>query len=181
MSNITENNHIAEGGLAHAGADCAPADVMHLARATGTFVTRDADGNIIGQGDLLPNLKTTTGFGFVLTQAYARSGAATVGLAYVACSTGTSITENAASTTMANEITDTGLARALCDSSTITASAGTAVVVRQFTATGSITVGKVCLASAASAGTVNHILLLSTAQPLINGNTFTVTITITLT
>jgi hypothetical protein len=181
MTSITESTASAELMNTRTGASSGLGDRMILHRAEGTFVAHDKDGNIVGEGKLLPNLKTTTGFGFVLTQAYAKSGAATVGLAYVACSTGTSITETAASTTMADEITDSGLARALCDTSTITAAAGTAVVVKQFTATGSKTVGKVCLASASSAGTVNHILLLSTAQPLINTNTFTVTITITLT
>jgi hypothetical protein len=141
---------------------------------------RDKDGNLISEAYGY-NLKTTSLIGFLLTQGYARSGAATVGMAYVANSTDTTITETAASTVMANEITTNGLGRALCDSSTITAAAGTAVIVKQFTATGSSTVGKVCLASASTAGTVGHILLLSTPQPLINTNTFTVTFTITLT
>ena len=139
---------------------------------------RDAEGNLLASGKS-KNLKTNAGLNFILAQAYSASGAAGTGLAYVACSTDTSVTETATSTTLSNEITTNGLARHI---GTFTSTGtGTCTISYQFTATGSVTCGKVALFSAAISGTMNHVLVVSPAQPLVNTNTFTVTFTITLT
>jgi hypothetical protein len=127
------------------------------------------------------NLKTTAGIDFLFAQGYSAAPGAN-GLNYVANSTDTTLSETAASTSMNDEIVAYGLQRAH-GTYAHTAGQSTCTVTYQFTVagySGVITVGKCCLYSAAVGGAVTHILLLTTPQPLVNGNVFQVQFTITI-
>lgn len=125
----------------------------------------------------ITNLKTNAGMDFLHSQTYGTSGLGANGLNYVALSNDT-VTETSASTTLSNEITTNGLARA---QGSVAHTAGTTVTTIQktFTATGNQSCQKAALFTAASAGTMNHVLAF-TPRALASGDTIQVTYTITI-
>lgn len=123
------------------------------------------------------NLITNAGRDYLHLQGYGSSGLGANGLNYIALSNDT-VTETAVSTTLSNEITLNGLGRAQGTYSH-TAGTNTTTVSRVFTATGSQSAQKAALFTAAAAGTMNHVLGF-TQRSLINGDTLSLTFTITL-
>ena len=123
------------------------------------------------------NVKTTAGIDFLFAQGYSTSPGAN-GLNYIALSND-SLTENTASTTLSNEIASNGLTRA---QGTYAHSNGTstATVSKTFSVTGTQACQKAALFTASSSGTMNHPLSF-TQRSLANGDTLTVTFTLTLT
>lgn len=130
----------------------------------------------VGEGRAT-NVITTVGRDFLHTQGYATSGIGANGLNYIALSNDT-LTETSASTTLSNEITLNGLGRA---QGTVAHTTGTAVTTVQkvFTATGTQSAQKAALFNASSSGTMCHALSF-TQRNLVNGDTLTITFTITL-
>lgn len=123
------------------------------------------------------NVKTTAGMDFLHTQGYGTAGLGTNGLNYIALSNDI-LTETTASTTLSNEIAVNGLARAQ-GAVAHTAGASTTTIQKVFTLTGSQSCQKAALFNAASAGTMNHALAF-TLRAMLNGDTLTVTFTITI-
>lgn len=126
------------------------------------------------------NVKTTAGIDFTFSQTYNSTAAAqTNGLAWIALSND-SLTENTASTTLSNEIAANGLTRAK-GTYAHSNGASTATVSLTFTcATSSQAAQKAALFSAASTGTMHHVLSF-TQRTLQVGDTLAITFTITLT
>jgi len=123
------------------------------------------------------NVKTTVGIDFTFAQTYSTSPGAN-GLNYVALSND-SLTETSGSTTLSNEITTNGLARAQGTYAHTTA-ASTATIAKTFTATGAQSAQKAALFSASSSGTMHHALSF-TQRSLQTNDTLSITFTITLT
>lgn len=123
------------------------------------------------------NLITNAGRDFLHQQGYQTTGLGTNGLNYIALSNDT-VTETATSTTLSTEITLNGLGRA---QGTVTHTAGTntTTIDKIFTATGAQAAQKAALFTAASVGTMNHVLGF-TQRSLISGDTLEITYTITL-
>lgn len=123
------------------------------------------------------NVKTTAGIDFLFVQGYSITTGAN-GLNYIALSND-ALTENTASTTLSNEISTNGLSRAQ-GTYAHTNGQSTATIDKTFTcATGAQAAQKSALFSAASTGTMNHVLAF-TQRSLQVGDTLQVTYTITL-
>lgn len=149
-----------------------------LDAATGARVPDRRDVVVLYEGRGL-NVKTTAGIDFIFSQSYNSSAAAqTNGLAWQALSND-SVTETSASTTLSNEIVSNGLSRAK-GTYAHSAGASTATNALTFTATGAQSCQKAALFSASSSGTMNHVLGFS-QRSLQNGDTITITFTITIT
>jgi hypothetical protein len=122
------------------------------------------------------NVKTNVGIDFLHTQGYGTSPAGN-GLNQIALSNDT-VTETATSTTLSNEITTNGLARAQ-GAVAHTAGTTTTTIMFTFTATGSQSAQKAALFTAPSGGTINHILGFS-QRSLLTGDQLAITFSITL-
>lgn len=148
---------------------------LKVHRAVGV-VEHIRDGKVIGR-DVIKNVKTTAGIDFVFAQAYGTSPGAN-GLNYIALSND-SLTETSASTTLSNEIALNGLARAQ-GTYAHTAGQATATVAKTFTcATNPQAAQKAALFSAASNGTMTHVLAF-TQRSLQVGDQLAITFTITI-
>jgi hypothetical protein len=124
------------------------------------------------------NLITNAGRIFLHSQGYGTTSLAANGLNYIALSNDT-VGETSSSTTLSNELAASGLTRA---QGTVTLPTGTGnqtTVDKTFTATGTVSAQKAALFSAASSGTMNHVLGF-TQRNLINADTLQITYTITL-
>lgn len=131
----------------------------------------------VDEPELVWNVKTNAGIDFLHVQGYSASPGAS-GLRFIALSND-ALTENAASTTLSNEIAANGLARA---AGTVAHTNGTTTttVSNTFTcATAAQAAQKAALFTAASAGTMNHALAF-TQRSLQVGDQLAVTFTITL-
>lgn len=133
-------------------------------------------GQVLLNREITYNVITNAGRDFMHTQTYGSSPAAN-GLNYIALSDD-ALTENAASTTLSNEITLNGLGRA---QGVITHNAGTntTTVVRTFTASGAQAAQKAALFTAVAAGTMNHALSF-TQRSLQTNDTLQITFTLTV-
>lgn len=131
----------------------------------------------VGKSERVWNLITNAGRDFLHLQGYGTAGLGANGLNYIALSNDT-VTETATSTTLSNEITLNGLGRAQ-GTYAHTGGTNTTTVSRVFTATGTQSAQKAALFTASSAGTMNHVLGF-TQRSLINGDTLSLTFTITL-
>jgi hypothetical protein len=134
------------------------------------------DGKIIGEDENW-NLITYPGRDFLHNQCYGTTSLGSNGLNYIALSNDT-VGETTASTTLSNEITTNGLARA---QGTVahSANASTTTIDHTFTASGSQSAQKAALFTASSSGTMNHVLAF-TQRSLIAGDTLQIVFTITL-
>lgn len=131
----------------------------------------------VGPEEKVWNLITNAGRDYLHLQGYGSTGLGANGLNYIALSNDT-VTETVASTTLSNEITLNGLGRAQ-GTYAHTAGTNTTTIARVFTATGAQSAQKAALFTAAAAGTMNHVLGF-TQRSLINGDTLSLTFTITL-
>lgn len=123
------------------------------------------------------NVKTTAGIDFTFAQTYSTSTAAN-GLNYIALSND-SLTETSASTTLSSEIAANGLSRAQ-GTYAHTNGQSTSTVTKTFTcATASQACQKAALFTAASNGTMHHVLSF-TQRTLQVGDSIAVTFTITI-
>lgn len=122
------------------------------------------------------NLVTHAGRDFMHAQCYSAAPGAN-GLNYIGVSND-AVSETTASTTLSNEIAANGLSRA---AGAVAHTANTAIttVTKTFTATGAQSAQKAALFTAASGGTMNHVLAF-TQRALLSGDTLTLTFTITL-
>lgn len=123
------------------------------------------------------NLITKAGRDFLHAQGYATSGIAANGLNYIGLSND-AVSETADSTTLSNEITTNGFARA---QGAVAHTANTAIttISKTFTATGAQSIQKAALFTAASGGVMNHVLGF-TPRSLLIGDTLTLTFSISL-
>lgn len=140
---------------------------------TGLYLYREVD-----EPETVWNLITNAGRIFLHTQGYGTTSLGANGLNYIALSNDT-VTETASSTTLSNEIAANGLTRA---QGTVTLPTGTGnqtTIDKTFTATGTVSAQKAALFTAASSGTMNHVLGF-TQRNLINADTLQITFTITL-
>ncbi len=140
---------------------------------TGLFLYKEID-----DPETVWNLITNPGRIFLHTQGYAASGLGANGLNYIALSNDT-VTETATSTVLSNEIASNGLTRAQGTVTLPTGSGNQTTVDKTFTATGTVSAQKAALFTAASSGTMNHVLGF-TQRNLINADTLQITYTITL-
>jgi hypothetical protein len=124
------------------------------------------------------NLITNAGRIFLHKQGYDSSGLGANGLNYIALSND-AVTENAASTTLSNEIAANGLSRAQGTVTLPTGAGNQTTVDHTFTASGSQSAQKAALFTANVAGTMNHVLGF-TQRNLITNDTLQITFTITL-
>lgn len=131
----------------------------------------------VGEDEEIHNVITNAGRDFLHQQGYATSGLGANGLNWIALSNDT-LTEGVGSTTLSTEIAANGLTRA---QGTVNHTGGTntTTVSKVFTASGTQSAQKAALFTASSSGTMNHALAF-TQRNLINGDTLTVTFTITL-
>lgn len=145
--------------------------------AIGTIEHRSADGKLL-HSETTKNLITNAGRVFLHTQGYATSGAVGTGLCYIGLSNDT-VTETAASTTLSNEIAANGLSRAI-GTVTLASGAGTSTTIaKTFTcSTAQQAAQKAALFTAASGGTMNHVLGFTQRTLEIN-DTLAITFTIT--
>lgn len=151
-------------------------ETLKVHRAVGV-VEHIRDGKVIGR-DVVENVKTTAGIDFVFAQAYATSGGQSNGLCYIGLSND-ALTETSASTTLSNEIAANGLSRAVATYAH-TAGQSTATLTKTFTcATGAQAAQKAALFSAASNGTMTHVLAF-TQRSLQVGDQLAITFTITI-
>lgn len=132
---------------------------------------------VLGEDDVL-NLITNPGRIFLHTQGYGTTGLGANGLNFIALSNDT-VTETAASTVLSNEIATNGLTRAVGTVTLPTGSGNVTTIAKVFTASGTQSAQKAALFTAASVGTMNHVLGF-TQRALINGDTLSVTFSITL-
>ena len=128
-------------------------------------------------GELVHNVITNVGRVYAHTQIYATSGIG-AGINYLALSND-SLTEGVSSTTLSNEITTNGLARAQTTVTLPTGSGTQTTLAKTFTATGTQSAQKGALFNAASSGTMNHALPF-TQRALILNDLLACTWTITL-
>ena len=160
------------GFVAHNGTN----DTLQLLPAIGQ-ISHIRHGQVIHR-QWVTNVKTTAGIDFLFAQGYAASGAQSTGLAYIGLSND-SLTETTASTTLSNEITGNGLARAIATYAH-TGGTSTATLSKTFTcATNPQAAQKAALFSAASSGTMTHVLSF-TQRSLQVGDQLAITFTITL-
>jgi hypothetical protein len=150
-------------------------DLICSVRAHGTITVTRLDGS--REVEECDNLITNVGRVQLHTQCYGTAGLLTNGFYYIALSNDT-LTETAASTTLSAEIAANGLSRA-AGTVTLAAGAGTSTTIaKTFTATGAQSAQKAALFTASSAGVMNHVLAF-TQKTLANGESLTVTFTIT--
>lgn len=123
------------------------------------------------------NVKTNVGCVFIHTQVYGSSPGAN-GLNYIALSNDT-VTETSASTTLSTEITTNGLGRTQGTITLPTGSGTSTTVDKTFTASGTQAAQKAALFTAASVGTMNHVLSFI-QRSLIIGDTLQITFTLTI-
>lgn len=122
------------------------------------------------------NLITNTGRVQLHTQCYS----ATPGNAFRFIGLTNDATAPAATdSTLTGEITTAGLGRAAGTVTLASGSGTTTTIERVFTATGAISAQKAALFNAASGGVMNHVVAF-TPKTLANGETLTITYTITL-
>ena len=153
-------------------------DVRFVRDARTGLLVPDVDCYDLLAEDESWNLITNAGRDFLHVQGYGTSGLGSNGLNYIALSDDT-VTETSTSTTLSTEITPNGLGRA---QGTVAHTSGTNTtsVDKTFTcATATQKAQKAVLFTAASAGTMNHVLGF-TERTLIPGDTLEVTFTITL-
>ena len=125
------------------------------------------------------NLLTSAGIVRAHTQTYGTSGLLTNGFVYIGLSAD-ALSETSASTALSTEITSNGLARSLA-TVTLPTGTGTTITLRKvFPVTGTQTVKKTALFTAASGGVMQHVLEFSSPQSLVNLDQFQVTFTVTL-
>lgn len=148
-----------------------------LGRASMTVVHRNAAGEMLGEPETVWNVITNAGRDYLHTQGYNTSGGAANGFCFIGLSNDT-LTENAASTTLSNEIVANGLERAV-GVFAHTSGTNTSTITKTFTATGTQSAQKAALFTAVSAGTMNHVLAF-TQRNLVATDTLQVTFTITL-
>lgn len=133
-------------------------------------------GNLLHE-ETVSNLITDVGRDFLHTQGYGLSPTGN-GLNFIALSND-AVTENAASTTLSNEIVTNGLTRA-AGTPAHTSGTNTTTVAHVFTcATAPQSAQKAALFTAIAAGTMNHVLGF-TPRALLVGDTLSITFTITL-
>ncbi len=164
------------------------ADYMPIGRASMTVVHKraydfdEAAGlylyKEVDEPETVWNLITNAGRIFLHTQGYGTTGLGANGLNYIALSNDT-VTEIATATTLSNEIAANGLTRAIGTVTLPTGSGNQTTVDKTFTATGTVSAQKAALFTAASVGTMNHVLGF-TQRNLINADTLQITYTITL-
>lgn len=159
------------GIVAHSGGS----DTVKVGRAKG--VIKHIRAGKVLSAETVYNVKTTAGIDFLFAQGYGTSGAQANGLCYIGLSND-SLTETTASTVLSNEITLNGLGRAI-GTYAHTAGTSTATISKTFTATGAQSAQKAALFSAASNGTMTHVLSF-TQRSLQNGDQLAITFTITL-
>lgn len=155
-------------------------EAMGSGRAKGklTHSRPNPDGSVTVLGaEEVFNLITNAGRDFLHVQGYGTSGLGSNGLNYLALSNDT-VTETGTSTTLSSEIVANGLSRA---QGTVAHTSGTntTTVSYTFTATGAQAAQKAALFTAASSGTMNHVLAF-TQRSLQTGDTLAITFTITL-
>jgi len=179
------------GEVAAAGASTKTAlsEEIFLPRASATIEHRrpsrfNDDGTpdlgsyeLVGDPETVYNVITNAGRDYLHLQGYGTSGLGTNGLNFIGLSND-ALTETNASTTLSNEITTLGLTRA-AGTYAHTNGTNTTTISRVFTASGTVSAQKAALFTAVSAGTMNHALAF-TPRSLANGDTLTVTFTITL-
>ena len=170
---VSTGENAATGFVARNGAN----DTLQLLPAIAQIDHISRSGKLLHR-QWSTNVKTTAGIDFLFAQAYAASGAQSNGLAYIGLSND-SLTETTASTTLSNEITGNGLARAIATYAH-TAGQATATLSKTFTcATNPQAAQKAALFSAASSGTMTHVLSF-TQRSLQVGDQLAITFTITL-
>jgi len=148
---------------------------VKVARAVG-HIQHIRDGKVIWEERDL-NVKTTAGIDFMFAQCYGTSAQAN-GLNYIALSNDT-LTETTASTVLSNEITANNMGRAI-GAYSHTGGASTATISKTFTCqTGAQSAQKAALFSAASVGTMNHVLAFTQRALQVNDQ-LAVTFTLTL-
>lgn len=152
-------------------------DTLNIGRACATIEHHSSSGDLL-YSETVYNLITNVGRVQYHKQLFDTTGLASNGNNYIALSND-ALTETAASTTLSNEITTNGLARAQ-GTVTLPTGAGTqTTIVKVFTATGAQAAQKCALFNASSAGVMNHVLAF-TQRSLQVSDTLTITITITL-
>jgi len=164
---------LAAGLLAHAGL----AESVRVHRAVGR-IQHIRDGQVIWEQEVR-NVKTKAGIDFTFAQSYnSAGGAQSVGLSFIGLSND-AVAETVDSTTLSNEIAANGLARA-AGTYAHTGGAATATISKTFTcSTAPQAAQKAALFSAASNGTMHHVLSF-TQRSLQVGDQLAVTFTITL-
>jgi len=156
---------------------CESAAEICCVRAIGVIEHRDADGRLL-HSETTKNLITNAGRIFLHTQGYSTASGVAAGFCYIGLSNDT-LTETASSTTLSAEITANGLSRAV-GTVTLPTGAGTSTTIaKTFTcSTGAQAAQKAALFTAASGGTMNHVLSF-TQRSLQVGDTLAITFTIT--
>ena len=144
-------------------------------RAHGTITVTRLDGSI--ETEECDNLITNAGRIQLHTQCYGTTSLLTNGFYYIALSND-AVGETAASTTLSTEIAANGLSRAAGTVTLPTGSGTSTTISKTFTATGAQSAQKAALFTASSAGVMNHVLAF-TSKTLANGESLTVTFTIT--
>lgn len=146
--------------------------------ATGLFVPDPRSFKMVDEPEVVWNLITNPGRIFLHTQGYGTAGLGGNGLNYIALSND-ALTETATSTVLSNEIAANGLSRAQGTVTLPTGAGNQTTVDKTFTATGSQSAQKAALFTAASVGTMNHVLAF-TQRSLVLNDTLEITYTITL-
>lgn len=146
--------------------------------ATGLFLPDPRSFKLVDEPEVVWNLITNAGRIFLHTQGYGTAGLGANGLNYIALSNDT-VTETATSTVLSNEIALNGLSRAQGTVTLPTGSGNQTTIDKTFTATGAQSAQKAALFSAATVGTMNHVLSF-TQRSLITSDTLQITFTITL-
>ncbi len=124
------------------------------------------------------NLITNVGRVFIHTQVYGTTLASINGLNYIAISNDP-VTETSTSTTLSNEITTNGFARAQGVVTLPTGSGTSTIVDHTFTCSGPQSSQKAALFTAVSGGVMNHVLPYA-QRPLFPGDTLEITFTLTI-
>lgn len=138
---------------------------------TGLWLYKKVDDD-----DIVWNVNTTAGRDLIHSNVYGTSP--TNGFNYIALSNDT-VTETSVSTTLSNEITTNGLARA---QGTFTYNSGidliTSFIDHTFTCTGAQSAQKTALFSAPSGGTMNHVLAFTAQRSLVTNDHLYIAFTI---
>lgn len=173
-------DRVKEAGKILVGMKCNTdlSEAVKVHRATG-HIQHLRNGKVIWE-ETVYNVKTTVGIDFTFLQTYNSSAAGqTTGLSWIALSNDT-LTETVASTILSTEIVANGLARA-AGTYAHSAGASTATIAKTFTCTTAPqSAQKAALFSAASSGTMHHVLAFTGRSLQINDQ-LAVTFTITLT
>lgn len=179
--NLHEKVGLGAGGEAIYKAGVGLDESIPLPRAKAEIIHRRPDGKggwIELSREISHNVITNSGRDFLHQQGYQTSGLGSNGLNYIGLSNDT-VTETATSTTLSNEIAANGLARAQGVVSH-TAGTNTTSIANTFTcATSSQSCQKAALFTAASNGTMCHVLGF-TQRTLQVGDQIVITYTITL-